>query len=75
VPTPRRAAYLESLGEAVHGLRCVHARPAGVGHPVPASVPGSLQTAVAAVPVAAGVAAAAAAAASGPVPATLEAAG
>jgi RNA polymerase sigma factor for flagellar operon FliA len=75
VPTPRRAAYLESLGEAVHGLRCVHARPAGVGHPAPASVPGSLQTAVAAVPVAAGVAAAAAAAASGPVPATLEAAG
>jgi RNA polymerase sigma factor for flagellar operon FliA len=62
VPTPRRAAYLETLGETVHGLRCVHARPAGVGHPAPAAAPARVAGPVPGSPVAR-------------VPATLEAAG
>ncbi|WP_076261909.1 sigma-70 family RNA polymerase sigma factor [Intrasporangium flavum] len=53
VPTPRRAAYLETLGETVHGLRCVHSRPAGTVHPAPASVPSALQAPVPAAAVAA----------------------
>ncbi len=65
VPTPRRAAYLENLGEAVHGLRCVHARQPGVGHPAPASAVPTASAGGALVPTTVPV----------PVPASLEAAG
>ncbi|WP_323102033.1 sigma-70 family RNA polymerase sigma factor [Intrasporangium sp. YIM S08009] len=72
VPTPRRAAYLETLGETVHGLRCVHARPAGVGHPAPAAVPARVPVTV---PAAGAVAVPVPASPVAAVPATLEAAG